>query len=86
VTCRDFAEFLTDYLDKELSPAARARFEEHLSACPDCVAYLSGYQRVTELARIACSDEDSIPPDVPEELVQAVLSARNVSNHSNTSH
>ena len=38
MTCREFAEFLSDYLSGELSPETRAQFEGHLTVCPNCVA------------------------------------------------
>jgi anti-sigma factor RsiW len=40
LTCRDFVELVTDYLEGRLGPRARARFEEHLALCPGCDAYL----------------------------------------------
>jgi anti-sigma factor RsiW len=69
-------EFLADYLDGILSEAARRDFEEHLGECPDCVAYLATYREAIRLGKAACTAGESIPADVPEELVQAVLSAR----------
>ena len=41
MTCRQLVDFLGAYLDGELSAEVRGRFEAHLSACPECSAYLS---------------------------------------------
>jgi anti-sigma factor RsiW len=77
MTCRELVEFLMDYLDGLLSEPERLRFEEHLGECPDCVAYLATYQEAIRLGKEACTaGNDSIPPDVPEDLVRAVLAAR----------
>jgi anti-sigma factor RsiW len=77
MTCQELVAFLMDYLDGLLSEAERLRFAEHLGECPDCVAYLASYQETIRLGKAACGDgEGSIPADVPEELVRAVLSAR----------
>jgi anti-sigma factor RsiW len=40
VTCRDFVEFLSEYLSGELAEVGGAEFEAHLAECPACVAYL----------------------------------------------
>jgi anti-sigma factor RsiW len=77
MTCQELVEFLMDYLDGLLSEAQRQGFEEHLGECPDCVAYLTTYQQAIRLGKEACTaGDDSIPADVPENLVRAVLAAR----------
>jgi anti-sigma factor RsiW len=77
MTCKEFIEFLIDYLGGELPRAQKALFEEHLEVCPSCVAYLSNYKKTVELAKAAfCQPEEPVPDDVPEELVLAILSAR----------
>jgi anti-sigma factor RsiW len=37
MTCREFTDFLLDYVDGGLADAERDRFAEHLGECPDCV-------------------------------------------------
>ena len=77
LTCREVAEFLMAYDDGDLSAAERGTFEAHLAECPDCVAYLDSYRATVALGRRAFTDEDASAADeVPEELVQAVLTAR----------
>ena len=76
MTCKELVEFLMDYLDGLLSEPERRRFEEHLGECPDCVAYLATYREAVRLGKEACAAGDSIPTDVPEELVRAILAAR----------
>lgn len=79
MTCKHFIEFLHQYLADELSEAERARFEEHLSLCRSCVAYLSNYKDTMDLAKLALRDpEGPLPEEVPEELVSAILAARKV--------
>ena len=77
MTCRDFTEFLGEYLAGSLPAAQRARFEEHLAECPDCVAYLQTYQDAIRLGKAACTHAaDPVPPEVPDDLVRAILAAR----------
>jgi anti-sigma factor RsiW len=83
ITCREFIEFLADYLAGELSPASQAEFEFHLSDCPDCALYLQSYEETIRLGKVACSDVDAPPPvDAPEELIQAILAARGQGNRT----
>ena len=69
MTCREVVELMTDYLDNSLSPGDRARFEQHLSGCDGCTAYLAQLR-----AARALMDRSAIEP-VPElmraELVKA---------------
>ena len=78
MTCREFADFIADYLAGELEVDVRARFEQHLEVCSNCVKYLAGYQAAIDLGRDAfeeCGDA-SLPDDVPDDLVKAILTAR----------
>jgi anti-sigma factor RsiW len=76
VTCREFAEFIADYLSGELSVETRAQFERHLNACSNCVAYLSNYRDTIALGRAFADDDGAVPGDVPDDLVKAILASR----------
>ncbi|MGH9462512.1 MAG: anti-sigma factor family protein [Vicinamibacteria bacterium] len=77
ITCREFIEFLMDYISGELPEDQRSKLVEHLAVCPSCVAYMNTYLETVELGREAFSDIDApLPEDVPEALVQAILDAR----------
>jgi anti-sigma factor RsiW len=77
ITCRELIDFLADYADDTLPAAERAVFEEHLSVCPDCQNYVASYQRTIALEKVALArPDDEVPPEVPEELVRAILAAR----------
>lgn len=75
MTCREVLDFLMSYLEGDLPPEVRAAFDKHLSLCPSCVAYLESYRTTVDLGKAAFSDE--APPKVPEEVVQAMLTALN---------
>jgi anti-sigma factor RsiW len=79
MNCREFTEFLDNYLFGQLAAEERAVFEQHLAECPWCVAYLDSYQKTIQLEQNAHAElrPDGPPPaDAPEELVQAILRAR----------
>ena len=79
MNCREFVDFLMEYLDGELARDAREVFEEHMEACPPCEVYLDTYRETTRLGKCICEPDGSLPQDVPEELVQAILAARKTS-------
>ncbi len=77
MTCRELAEFLSDYLANELADDARAQFEHHLSLCPNCRRYLASFAASIELGKRAFEeDQAAVPADVPDDLVDAILAAR----------
>ncbi len=77
MTCREFADFMMDYLSGDLAPDVVAAFERHLAACADCHRYLTQYRATVEAGKAAFSSDDgALPDDVPEELIQAILASR----------
>lgn len=77
MTCREFADFMADYLSGELDPDTRQHFDHHLTLCVNCVRYLTSYRETVALGKQAFADEDAdLPVDVPDKLVNAILAAR----------
>ena len=70
MTCREISDFLHDYVGGELAPDVLAEFETHLHACHNCVTFLTQYRETIVLGRAAAG---GTPPDLPEDLVKAVL-------------
>ena len=77
MTCREFADFIIDYLSDELAPDVRTSFVRHLSRCPSCRAYLAQYEATVAAGKAVWAEPDAeVPADVPEDLVQAILDSR----------
>ena len=73
MTCRELAEFLSDYVGGELPTEVSAEFDGHLSRCPDCHLFVEQY-RVT--VHLCCEAyENTVPPALPEDLVHAILNS-----------
>jgi len=74
MTCREFIEFLLDYL---LGQVDREKFDAHLAVCPSCVSYLKTYQEAVRMGKEALAHPDEqLPEAPPEDLVKAILAAR----------
>jgi anti-sigma factor RsiW len=77
VTCREFADFILDYLEGTLPADTRESFDGHLSLCANCDRYLAQYRITVESGRSVFAEPDApLPGDVPEGLVRAILAAR----------
>ena len=69
LTCAQLVELVTDYFDGALSPADRARFDEHIMTCPPCQAHLDQMRRTIDvLGRIS---QESLSVDAEQDLLTA---------------
>lgn len=76
MTCKQFVEFLEQYVSGELPGDVRGTLESHLPTCGNCRRYFASYQNTVRVAAGAAKHPDDDPPGkVPDELVRAILSA-----------
>ena len=68
--CEDVNEFLVLYLEGELDERATRAYEQHISRCSQCQAYLDQYRQVIELVAENGKD-DRVEP--PSDLVDMTL-------------
>jgi anti-sigma factor RsiW len=61
LTCQEFVELVTEYLEGTLPLGERARFEAHIADCDYCLDYLNQI-RQTIRALGHFSDEQIAPP------------------------
>jgi putative zinc finger protein len=69
LTCKELTELITDYLEERLSQTDRIRFEQHLSVCRGCVAYVD-QMRVT-IQAMGSKPPLKIPSSIEESLLEA---------------
>jgi anti-sigma factor RsiW len=82
MTCKQLVECLEPYLAGEVAVGVRENLESHLEVCANCRRYFASYQSTVRLAALAAKHADDLPSaEVPEELVQAILSARGRAKH-----
>jgi anti-sigma factor RsiW len=77
VTCRDFVDLVIGYLEGELDANTRARFDQHRATCWDCPHYLTHYRETIQASAAAWAGD--VRSAMPEDLVRAILAARNSS-------
>jgi anti-sigma factor RsiW len=69
LSCQELVELVTEYLDGDLPPAERLKFEEHIAICPPCRAHLAQMRRIVRSA--GQLTEETIPADAREAMLEA---------------
>jgi anti-sigma factor RsiW len=69
MTCREFVELATDYLEGSLTGSDRERFEDHLALCPGCQVYME--QLNATLRALGRIPEESLSAAAREEFLHA---------------
>jgi anti-sigma factor RsiW len=68
-SCQELVELITDYLERALTPADNARFENHIEGCEGCRTYLDQMrQTIRAMGRLS---EESIDPSARNALLLA---------------
>ena len=78
MTCREALDFLIDYLEGNLTLPQKVAFKVHLALCRQCRDYLDAYEKTIRAVRESTVDQ-RLYDELPEELIQAILSSRNQS-------
>ena len=68
ITCREFVEIATDYLEGALPEERQQLVEEHLILCDPCVVYLDQL-RATVAALPGAMADEPVPDDTREMLL-----------------
>lgn len=78
LTCKEFDDFMVDYLDGDLTVWQKFMCWLHVKMCRECAHFIQQYQKVIKLGRSAFdTPDDPVPDSVPEELIEAALAHRN---------
>ena len=78
LTCKEFDDFMVDYLDGDLTVWQKFMCWLHVKMCRECAHFIQQYQKVIKLGRSAFdTPDDPLPDSVPEELIEAALAHRN---------
>jgi len=69
LTCAEFVELVTAYLESSLTAEIEARFVEHLAGCEGCDRYLDQFRDT--IRRLGTLPPESLPAPVRQELLTA---------------
>jgi anti-sigma factor RsiW len=74
MTCAEFVELVTAYLEGTLSDDQRRAFDEHLALCPGCDTYLEQFR--TTIGLLGELPEESLSSPAREQLLDAFAAWR----------
>lgn len=69
LTCQEFVELITKFLDGTLDEELEHRFVQHLSTCRGCESYLDQFQQT--IGALADLGSDALPDTVRDSLLAA---------------
>jgi predicted anti-sigma-YlaC factor YlaD len=78
MTCKEFVEIVTDYLEGSMSIGKKIRFHLHLGMCLGCRIYLK--QMKQTIHTLGQLPQEPAPPAVREELARRFQSWKTNSN------
>ena len=70
LTCKEFLQELTDYLDDSADQALRRELDQHVTECPNCFVILDTTKRTISVYK--GMEPQTIPEDVHSRLMKAV--------------
>lgn len=74
ITCREFNDFIYDYVEGELSEKQVILFNRHMRVCPMCRNFLKTYVAAYKAkSQIFPYDDIDVPDAVPQDLIAAIL-------------
>lgn len=69
LTCKEFVEWVTDYLEDRLAPDERKRFDAHLAQCSSCPHYLEQIRQTIQTVGHLSDTLDEVTPKARNELL-----------------
>ena len=70
LTCKEFLQELSDFLDESVDEELRTRLEAHISECPNCFVILDTTKRTIQVYQGV--EPQPIPQEVHSRLIRAV--------------
>ena len=70
LTCKEFLQELSDYLDETVDAEIRGKLEKHILECPNCWVISDTTKKTIRIYR--GMDLVAIPADVEDRLMQAL--------------
>ena len=69
ISCQEFVELVTDYLENNLLAEVRQLFDEHRQICPGCETYFEQIQQT--IGTLRHIGEEQVSPEAKQKLLLA---------------
>ena len=70
LTCKQFLQELTDYLDDTIDPQTRSELTRHVNECPNCWVVCDTTQKTLRVFK--GMEAKAVPPDIEKRLMSAL--------------
>lgn len=70
LTCKQFLEELSDYLDEKTDPELRQKLEQHISDCPNCWVICDTTKKTIKIYK--GMDPVALAPEIHDRLMAAL--------------
>lgn len=70
LTCKQFLQELTDFLDDTLDPKLRAELQKHVNECPNCWVVCDTTEKTLKVFK--GMDLQPVPPHIQAKLMEAL--------------
>jgi len=70
LTCKQFLEELSDYLDEKTDPELRQKLEQHISDCPNCWVICDTTKKTIQIYK--GMDPVPLSPEIHDRLMAAL--------------
>ena len=70
LTCKEFVDGISDFIDDEIAPDLRERLKKHITECPNCWVVYDTTKKTIQVFK--GMEAQPLPEDVRSRLVQAV--------------
>ncbi len=69
MSCQEFVELVTEYLENSLLPEVRKLFDEHKTVCPGCETYFEQIRQT--ISTLRSLGEEQVAPETKQKLLLA---------------
>lgn len=77
ITCREFNDFIYDYVEGKLTDSQTILFKRHMRVCPMCRNFLKTYIATYQAgANIFPYEDIEVPETVPQDLIDAIIDVK----------
>jgi anti-sigma factor (TIGR02949 family) len=70
LTCKEFVDGISDFIDDDVAPELREKLQKHISECPNCWVVYNTTKKTIQVYK--GMEAQPLPDDVRERLMKAI--------------